>query len=307
MRYVEEFRERLERIFGDRAEDVYRYLLEGRPPTYVRVNTLKADVEEVVENLETAGVELAETPLSYAFRVLSSPGPLGSSLEHVAGYLYLQDLASMVPPELLDPEPPGPVIDLCAAPGSKTTQLAQLLGGEGVVLAVDADPRRVRALVHNVNRLGCVNVIVAHADAARLRISAPFLLLDPPCSGEGTLHRDPHALRTWTPKKPGRFARTQLRLLRAALRMLPPGGRLVYSTCTFSVEENELVIHEALGNDDRYRIVPSVPRWLEPHTVPGLTEWEGRELREDLRHAFRIDPASLESDGFFVAVIERRH
>ncbi|WP_456466897.1 RsmB/NOP family class I SAM-dependent RNA methyltransferase [Methanopyrus sp.] len=299
------FRERLELVLGDRAEDAFRYLLEGRPPTYVRVNTLKADVESVVESLERAGARLEETPLPYAFRVLEAPGPLGSSLEHVAGLIYVQDLASMLPPELLSPEPPGPVIDACAAPGSKTTQLAQLMEGRGVILAVDVDPRRVRSLAHNVERMGAVNVIVARGDVTRLRVGAPYVLLDPPCTGEGTFHRDPHARETWTPRKVRRFARKQERLLRAVVRLLPPGGRLVYSTCTLSPEENELVIHRVLGEDERFRIVDARPRWLRPHTVPGLTEWEGRELRRDLRNAFRVDPASLRSDGFFIAVIER--
>ncbi len=304
-RRLETFRERLELVFEDRAEDVLRYLLEERPPTYVRVNTLKADVESVVESLERAGVRLEETPLPYAFRVLEAPGPMGSSLEHAAGLIYVQDLASMIPPELLSPEPPGPVIDACAAPGSKTTQLAQLMEGRGVILAVDVDPKRVRSLAHNVERMGAINVIVAREDATRLRVGAPYILLDPPCTGEGTFHRDSHARETWTPAKVLRFARKQERLLRAVVELLPPGGRLVYSTCTFSPEENELVIHRALGDDDRFRIVDERPRWLRRHTVPGLTEWEGEELRPDLRNAFRVDPSSLRSDGFFIAVIER--
>ncbi len=295
---------RLEEVFGsERGREVARFLEEGRPETYVRVNTLRADLDDVMRSLEEAGVVLRETPLDYAFVVEDSPGPVGSCLEHVAGYVYVQDLASMVPAEVLGPEPPGPVIDACAAPGSKTTQLAQLMESEGVVLAVEKDKGRAGALVHNVVRMGCVNVLVHVGDARDIPVGAPFVLLDPPCSGEGTFHRDPHARSTWTPAKTERFSRVQASLLRALLERLPVGGRLAYSTCTLSPVENELVLNEVL--DERFRVVPSAPGWLGKAAVPGLTEWRDRSLRGDLSNAFRIDPTVFGTDGFFVALIER--
>ncbi len=299
-----ELRRRLVEVFGpERGEEVAGFLERGKPATYLRVNTLRGDPGEVLESLREVGVELEATPLDYAFRVAEAPGPVGSCVEHVAGHVYVQDLASMVPAEVLSPDPPGPVIDACAAPGSKTTQLAQIMGGEGVVLAVEKDPRRVRALVHNVVRMGCVNVIVHRGDAREVPVGAPYVLLDPPCSGEGTLHRDPHARSTWTPAKTERFARIQASLLRALLDGLPVGGRLVYSTCTLSPVENEVVLNEVL--DDRFEVVRAVPRWLREAAVPALTEWRGMEFRDDVSNAFRIDPTVFETDGFFVALIER--
>src|SRR3989338_3444270 len=169
------------------------------------------------------------------------------SLEHFTGQIYFQDLSSMMPPLLADLS--GPVLDACAAPGSKTTQLSALMGNKGVVVANDIDYRRIKALAFNVEKSGCMNVVVTNYDLTRARFPPVFssVLVDAPCSSEGIICRNPLVANSWSESKPRQASLLQKKLALRGFDLLAPGGTLVYSTCTFAPEENEAVVDFLLG------------------------------------------------------------
>ena len=174
--------------------------------------------------------------------LLEEPFPVGASLASVFGYIYIQDRSSMLPPLALAPPPGAAVLDMCASPGSKTSLLAQLVGETGFVLANEPNPRRLAILRQNLLRLNLLHVGTCSFSGERLPMppaSWEYIQLDPPCSGWGTEEKHPRVRALWKDGKIRPLARLQRRLLEEAARLLVPGGRLVYSTCTTNPEENE--------------------------------------------------------------------
>jgi 16S rRNA (cytosine967-C5)-methyltransferase len=207
-----------------------------------RVNTLRANVEEVLSELTRAGVDAtADAELAEAL-VLAHPYDLHGSALFASGALMPQSRASMLVAHAVDPQPGERVLDLCAAPGGKTTHLAALMEGEGQVVAVELDAKRARDVERNAERLGAVNVEVVVGDAAEPAFGTGYdrVLVDPPCSDLGTLRSRPDARWRKTPDQVAGLAALQARILDAAVEALGPGGRLAYSTCTISPQENEL-------------------------------------------------------------------
>jgi 16S rRNA (cytosine967-C5)-methyltransferase len=242
-----------------------------------RVNTLRAGVGEVLAELERAGIEAAADADVADAIVLGQPYDLHGSELFARGALMPQSRASMMVAQAVDPQPGERVLDLCAAPGAKTTHLAALMRGEGEVVAVELDARRARDIGRNAERLGTSNVQVVVGDAAATAFGTGYdhVLVDPPCSDLGTLRSRPDARWRKTPDQVGELAALQGRILDAGVQALRPGGRLVYSTCTISPRENELQIG-ALGARH-----------------PGL-EAADRPVVQTLPHRDR-------TDGFFIA------
>jgi NOL1/NOP2/sun family putative RNA methylase len=240
-----------------------------------------------------------------AFRLASAEG-LGLRWWYLVGLCHAQEEASLVPVALLDPRAGERVLDLCAAPGGKTAQIAFALDNRGTVVANDIDYDRMRALRATLDRLGAANVTVTRADGCNYPVeSGPFdrVLVDAPCSGEGTLRRRTRPQASIG--RPGEHAGRQRALLRKAAQLCRAGGRIAYSTCTFAPEENEAIVDAVLGDCPQYalRVVPAALPSLV--TAEGLTRWDGRSFRDDLRHACRIWPHHNDTGGFFVAVIEK--
>ncbi|MDY0306305.1 MAG: RsmB/NOP family class I SAM-dependent RNA methyltransferase [Desulfovibrio aminophilus] len=177
-----------------------------------------------------------------ARRLTGEPFPLGGSLAARFGRVYIQDRSSMLPPLLLAPPPGAVVLDMCASPGSKTGLLSQMVGSQGFVLAVEASADRLATLRANLRRMGAANTATIGLSSERLPLaegSFDHILLDPPCSGWGTAERNPKVLELWSGDKTAPLVRLQRVLLAKAAALLAPGGRLLYSTCTTNVEENE--------------------------------------------------------------------
>ena len=282
-----------------------------RRPTTFRVNPLRGDVPSVLARLRQVGI--AVQPVAWyplAFVVRRSPRIRLESLEiYQEGRIYVQSLSSMLPPLALQPRPGEQVLDLAAAPGSKTTQMAAMMEGRGRILAVEASPVRAERLRFNLRRQGADMVEVAVDDGARIgaRLAGRFdrALVDAPCSGEGRFQAgQPATYRHWSVRLVERMARLQRRLLAAALRAVRPGGVVVYATCTLNPLENEVVVQWAL---DRWPQAVAV----EPAPLPvggtwaGLDRLEGRPLHPALRAAVRVPPSST-MEGFFICRLRVR-
>jgi 16S rRNA (cytosine1407-C5)-methyltransferase len=241
-----------------------------------------------------------------AFRLATDPGA-GRRWWYCAGLAHAQEGASQVPVALLDPRHGDRILDLCAAPGGKTAQIAFALGNRGTLIANDQSHARVRALQGNLERLGVVNVTITAVDGANYPAAAGQfhrILVDAPCSGEGTLRRPGGPRRALGPEHSSRQAARQRALLRKGVQRLRPGGRLVYSTCTFAPEENELVVGAILDEfAGRIHLVPAaLPALI---SAPGLTHWDGRALDPELAGCLRIWPHHNDTGGFFAALLEK--
>ncbi len=246
------------------------------------------------------------TPLEWiadAWRVEGLERP-GHTLENQLGLIHVQEEISLAPPVALGAMPGERILDMCAAPGGKTARIALSMDNRGTLVANDVQPHRLRALRSNCERLGMTNVVVTPIDGTRFPIQAgPFdrILLDVPCSCEGNVRETPKAAgRASSGPIHGRSG-LQATLLGRAWKLLREGGILIYSTCTFAPEENEVVLDYTLGAD---AVIEPV---LIPGLVadPGVVEWEGRPLREDCRNLARYWPHLNDTGGFTIARVRK--
>ncbi|MCG6942462.1 MAG: RsmB/NOP family class I SAM-dependent RNA methyltransferase [Thiohalocapsa sp.] len=304
-------------LFGDVVDDWDGFIdALARPlATCIWSHPGRIDGARLAGLLEEQGVPAAPVPW-----LASTPGTAlllppafkpGQHWWYCAGLAHAQEAVSQLPPLLMDLAPGQRVLDLCAAPGGKTAQIALALGNRGTVLANDFAPERIAALQGNLDRLGVVNVSTTWADGGNYPAAAgPFdrILVDAPCSSEGTLRRNLSLVRKIGPERSQRMASRQRALLRKAVQLCRPGGRIVYSTCTFAPEENELVVADILAEQDgRLRLMPAPVSSRLPGLVsgPGVTRWQGRTLPEELAHCLRVWPHANDTGGFFIAVLEK--
>ncbi len=302
--------ERLTRIYPPRVAEAALQTFRAARPTTLRVNTLRATVEEVRRALHTEGFQVERVPW-YAEALLlkdRSVRELTATAVYERGQLYVQSLSSMLPPLVLAPQPGEMVLDVTAAPGSKTTQMAALMQNHGTMVANDNIQPRFAKLLANVTRQGatCVQCVRSPGETVWRRYGEVFdrVLVDAPCSAEGRFDtRDPRSYRYWKLTKIHEMVRTQKRLLYSAMRSLKPGGTLVYSTCTFAPEENEGVVSWAL---ERFGdVLTSIPcRVPVVNTARPLARWEGKTFVLGIRRAIRILPTAT-MEGFFVAAFQK--
>jgi NOL1/NOP2/sun family putative RNA methylase len=213
----------------------------------------------------------------------------------------------MVPALILGPKPGETVLDLAAAPGSKTTQMAAMMENTGLLIANDSSSDRVRGLIGNIDRAGCLNVAVCRMDgnllSRRLEGYCDRVLVDAPCTCEGTIRKSRQALDRWSVEASERFGRLQKGLAVAGFRTLKPGGVMVYSTCTIAPEENEAVVGYLLG---KFPEADTLPVELRGFLMrPALSEWQGTSFPEPVRNCRRILPQDNDSEAFFVALIRK--
>ena len=275
-----------------------------------RVNTLKATRERALELL----ADLRPEPLPWyelgfsVGGVGESPGTsIGKRMEHFIGLIYVQEAASMAPPLVLGPQPGERVLDLAAAPGSKTTEMSAMMENTGIIIANDPSPTRVRGLLGNVDRAGCLNVAVCRMDGPSLGRTVAGtcdrVLVDAPCSSDGTIRKSPQALAHWSVAAIERFPSIQKRLVLAGYLALRPGGTMVYSTCTVAPEENEAVVAHLLSKQPEAEISEAELPGLAMR--PGLREWGREQFPEAVGRCRRILPQDNDTEPFFVALIRR--
>jgi NOL1/NOP2/sun family putative RNA methylase len=272
-------------------------------PSVVRVNTVRTTVERAREALDEAGI--AHEPTEWHPGLFRLDGQPGRNWPYVHGWLHGQEEVSAVPAQVLDPRPGEVVWDACAAPGSKTTQLAALMSDDGRIVATDDNVGRLSALRSNTERLGATNVAVTNEDA-RVHSLQPFgfdaydrALVDVPCSCEGTIRKNPDTLAEWTIEHVEGIAAAQKGILRRAVQATREGGTVVYSTCTFAPEENEAVVDHVLEADDCECEPVAVDVPLD--ASPGVTEWLGETYDKRVSRARRIYPHQNDTGGFFCA------
>lgn len=212
---------------------------------------------------------------------------------HEAGVYYLQEASAMAPVSLLDPQPGERVCDLCAAPGGKSTQIAGRMGGEGFLLCNEINPKRAKILSRNIERMGVANALVTNEHPQRLaeKYTGYFdrVLIDAPCSGEGMFRKEEAAVTDWSQETVEMCARRQAEILHSGASLVRPGGRLVYSTCTFAPEENEHTIRVFLEAHPEFT----------PETVDGHWFTPGPD------GSFRMWPHKLLGEGHFAAVLRK--
>ncbi len=292
----QELEARLVRQFGSAARGIFVAFEKKRLPTF-RVNTLRSDDRTVMDACRERGIAIERVPdLRHAFVVKNkTERELLESEVCRDGHIYLQGLTSMLPPIILDPKPSALVLDLCAAPGSKTSQLAAMMGNSGEIVAVEQDAIRCQKLAHTLAMQGAVIVKVMQADAAIACKQWPTrfdaILADVPCSAEGRINvHDPRSTGSWSQKNITAHAKMQRRLLRAAVPCLKPGGRLVYSTCTLASEENEEMMRWLMTEFPHLKPVP----FPVPLTVKRAARPVGTYVLPTERH-----------EGMYVALLQR--
>lgn len=247
MNLPEEFRDDMKNLLGDEYDAFLKSLEEGSPLEGIRRNSLKISESQFLEMMKSHGQVLGEKipwcPTGWYYRGEAGRNRLSLHPWYHAGLYYFQEPSAMYPAELLDPQPGEKVLDLCAAPGGKTTQLGMKMMNQGLLVANEINPKRVRALEKNIQLYGISNCIITNSTGKHLleTYGSYFdrVLVDAPCSGEGTFRRDPRALREYMGYRGEELEKTQRDILQYAARLLKPGGHLVYSTCTFNTRENE--------------------------------------------------------------------
>jgi len=268
------------------------------PSVYIRVNTLKDNAEQAIPSLEKERFRCTPTPkLSEVFKLEHGNQPVVHTTTYQQHLIYLQSLASALVSRVLNPQPHDLVLDICAAPGSKTSHLAQLMSNQGNIFAIDNMLPRVQELKRNLNRLGVQNTHIIFSNSFQLPFREGFqvdsVLIDPPCSNTGVIQTRPEVKWIMTADKIRRLQKVQASLLREGIQRLAPGGFAVYSTCSVSLEENEHLIRNFLASNSDFELV---------FTEPFL----GSEAFEGMTLCQRLFPHTDDTEGFFIAKLRRK-
>ena len=286
--------EYLQSIFDQ--EKIVEVIKPVEIPKYIRVNTLKAE-EGVLDSLFSLGFQFVKVPeLKNTYRVLDSSEGLADTTLYREGRLILQDMASVLVGEVASPKPTDVVLDICAAPGVKTSHLSQLMSNRGKIISVDYDERRLASWRTLINTMGVSNAMPILADATKPGEipdeKANLVVLDPPCTGTGTFNEYPSGKWRLNRNSIQRMAHLQMSLMANAAAHVLEGGALIYSTCSLTFEENEAVIIDFLGKNPCFELKESEPRIGEPG-LGGLVK------------AQRLYPYQHRCQGFFIARLEK--
>jgi len=301
----EEFEGRYRNLLGSRYDDFLKYSLSYITKS-IRVNTLKTTVEEVKKRLQLQKFTLTQIPwCGTGFWVKGERTDLGNLIEHFLGYIYVQEAASMIPAVVLQPKPGDILLDMCASPGSKTTQMAAMMENKGLIVVNDISGSRMKPLGLNLQRSGITNAVVTVMHGQRFRkrnVLFDKVLVDAPCSGTGTIRRSPKTLKIWNSGMIKRLSRTQKSLIESGFNVLKDGGELVYSTCSVEPEENEEVIDYLLNKFSNAALenVDLPIKKSEP-----ILNFENKSYSSEIKKCLRIWPQDNNTEGFFVAKIRK--
>ena len=294
----EAFISRMKQLLGEEY-DAFAESFNRPRAVALRLNPLKTDK---VPDLSQFGLKpVPWEPNGFYYDPETRPG---KSAYHEAGLYYLQEASAMAPAALLDARPGERVLDLCAAPGGKSTQIAGYMQGRGLLVCNEINPKRAKILASNIERLGISNALVLNEHPQKLedRFAGYFdkILVDAPCSGEGMFRKEEAAVTDWSEETVRMCARRQAEILHSAGIMLRPGGRLVYSTCTFAPEENEGSVSTFLHTHPEFSVESIEAPWFSP----GRPDWIEAPA-PDLEYTFRLWPHRLLGEGHYCAVLHK--
>jgi len=283
-------------LFGSEEAATFLRASNIPPPTYIRINTLKSDPDAILQKLATEGVKLQKTePLQDTYKILELKQPLNTLESYKLGLFYVQDKASCFAAQAAAPKPGSKIFDVCAAPGAKTTYLAQLMQNQGSIISVDFSKRRMKTWRQEVNYM---DVTIAEAVTANACLSLPFIgtadlvVLDPPCTSTGVFAKQPSAKWRLSQKSIENMAEVQQQMITNCAKKVTAGGYLTYSTCSITVEENEMVIEHFLKEHPDFHLVEITPEL----GLPGL---------RGLTQCRRLYPHLHECNGFFIAKLKK--
>lgn len=293
--------------YNEEAAQKFSDFAEKEPVLYLRVNTIKNNTPGLKKLLsERYGIETEEVDfIPNALKIVKGRELVSRTIEHIMGEFYIQGLSSMIPPIILNPQPGEKILDLCAAPGSKTTQIAEYMNNKGTLVANEIQLERIKTLVYNIDRMNVVNAGIIHSKGEILSKTYnnyfDKVLVDAPCSGMGIVQKKGEVNTWWNITKSKGLGELQFKLLIAGIKMLKVGGELVYSTCTLSLEENELVINKLLNKYPVELVDIELP--IKSH--PGFTRYHDEELNPTVSKTRRILPWEADTDGFFILKLKK--
>jgi len=287
--------------FGSEFLRRYEEYLQSKPKYFIRINR-RENSEEILNSLKEYGIKLKRVEaIPFAYSIEEGIEVIGKTLEFILGKYYIQSLSSMIPPIALKATENDLTLDLCAAPGSKTTELSEMMNNKGTLIANEISVPRLRSLVHNLDKINAVNVGILNYKGELLsKVFNEYfdkILVDAPCSALGIIQKKEEVSRWWNTRQMEKIANLQLRLLIAAIKMAKVDGEIIYSTCTLTLEENELILQKVI---EKYP-VELVEINLPVFSRNAFTEFEGTSLKPELKKARRIFPWDLNSEGFFIA------
>ena len=299
----EAFLKRMEKLLG---ADFPKFVsaLDRDAVRGLRVNECKCSVEDFLKStdLDVSKIEYAKSGF-----IFNSDDSVGRLAEHHSGRIYMQDPGAMAPLSAIDIPPASRVIDLCAAPGGKSGQAAAMIGDGGFLLSNEFVPKRAKTLVGNFERLGIRNAIVTSMDTDRLPMLFEnyfdFAIVDAPCSGEGMFRKSSVAEEEWSEENIEISAKRQRAILANAAKLIREGGYIIYSTCTYSLEENEMTVDAFLAEHPEFYLVMPKECVIDK-TAPAIS-FEGIRT-ENIHYARRFYPHVSSGEGQFLAIMQKR-
>ncbi|XJZ25859.1 RsmF rRNA methyltransferase first C-terminal domain-containing protein [Bacillota bacterium Lsc_1132] len=302
MELPKDFVLKFDRLLENEADDFFQTYYDTKK-SGLRINPLKITEQEW---LEISPFTLEKIPfLKTGYYYDAAEDQPGKHPYHTAGLYYIQEPSAMFVAEQLAPQPGDKVLDLCAAPGGKTTQLAGMMNQQGFLLANEIHPKRAKVLSENIERQGIANALVTNETPERLADKFPGyfnkILVDAPCSGEGMFRKDPEAVKYWSEEHVATCSIQQKNILDSAYEMLSEGGILVYSTCTFSPEENEQTVEAFL---EKYPDLQLLPLPKSDGIQNGRPEWTKKHNGE-LNKTARLWPHHVNGEGHFIAKFQK--
>jgi len=284
------------KLFGRREAIAMLEASAEPPPTYIRINTLKADENQILEKLAKERIRIEKVKdLKYTYKVLSAKQPLTRTASFQEGLFYIQDKASCFAAEAANPKPGTTLLDVCAAPGAKTTFLAQLMNNRGIIYSIDYSRRRMNVWRSEVTRMGVKIAMPIIADACNpppIVPEADVVVLDPPCTSTGAFGKLPSAKWRLTQRSIEKMSEIQWQMMNGCAEKVKLGGALVYSTCSITVEENEMLIERFL-------------KWHSDFYLAEITPKIGFPGLRGMENCRRLYPHIHECNGFFIAKLLR--
>ncbi len=297
----EAFTRRMQEMLGEEYQAFLQSYEEPQKQS-LRINPLKGEKELFLKEKPFSLSPVLWEENGYYYEADDRPG---KHPYHEAGVYYIQEASAMVPVTYLSPQPGERILDLCAAPGGKSTQIAAAMKGKGLLVCNEIHPARAKILSENIERMGVRNAIVVNhsPDELAKHFQGYFdaILVDAPCSGEGMFRKNDDAQNEWSPENVTMCGKRQDEVLMYAAQMLSPGGRLVYSTCTFASEENEGSISRFLNEHKEFTIVPVEKK---EGMEPGNPVWT-HEPAEGIENTIRLWPHKIKGEGHYVAVLKK--